>query len=137
MDYRWIVNIVILFVLRQLARFREEFDWTKAEADLDARVRQLVPGTWFDDEAAAVARAAFEALHGAIAAPDVFGSLLQALAAGRWNDALEGVRRLIDASYSPWPASLAQQRLSDDVVQPRTDADPKSTEKATGEGATA
>lgn len=42
-------QMLLSFFLRQLAKFGEALDKAQLRADLDARIRKLIPGELFDD----------------------------------------------------------------------------------------
>jgi hypothetical protein len=48
---RLVIPLVISLVLRQLEKFGEAIDWSKVKADVEPRVRKIVPGTILDDAA--------------------------------------------------------------------------------------
>lgn len=52
---KWLVNALITFVLRQVKKFTTEVQWDKLKEDASARVRDLVPGEWFDDHVSSIA----------------------------------------------------------------------------------
>lgn len=56
----FIVDMAVSFALRQVQKFADKTDWSKVKADLAVRVRDLVPGEFFDTEAAAASNAAIE-----------------------------------------------------------------------------
>lgn len=96
-----VLNVVIGFVLRQLAKFGRQLDWAKVKADAEVRVRALVPGTWFDDEAVAVVGAVIDACKVALAAESDWDALLHALAAQDWNGALAALKGLLARVWHP------------------------------------
>lgn len=96
-----VLNMVIGFVLRQLAKFGKTIDWAKVKADADVRVRQLVPGTWFDDEAVALVNGAIDAVVVALGAEGAWDKLLHALANQDWDGALTALRELLAKVWHP------------------------------------
>ncbi len=98
---RIVLNMVVSFVLRQLAKFGKDIDWAKVKSDLGERVRQLVPGTWFDEEAVALVNAALDAVKIALGAQDDWDTLLRALAAQDWNGALAALKDMLSKVWHP------------------------------------
>lgn len=92
---RWIVSIVISFVLRQVAKFKDQTDWAKVRADLETRVKDLVPGTWFDAEAVLVVDLVLEKIQVALGATDVLRDILEKVAAEDWQGALLLLKELL------------------------------------------
>lgn len=50
-----VLGLVRVFIERQVLKFGKALDWNMVKTDLDARIRKLVPGEYFDDAAAFVA----------------------------------------------------------------------------------
>lgn len=96
---QWLVTVVIAFVLRQLGKFQETIDWTKVKADLDQRTRDLVPGTWFDDEAVAVVDALLSKVQFVLSDTGDLTAILQKLAASDWTGAYSALKALVLASW--------------------------------------
>jgi len=107
---RWLINMVIAFILRQLAKFGRDVDWEKVAADAEVRVRALVPGDWFDDEAVAIVHGAIAVVKKALAAEEDWARVLKHLAASEWNAALEALKELIGKIWTP--AAAAEQRVA-------------------------
>ena len=102
---RWLINIVISFVLRQLARFKGDIDWAKVRADMNVRVAALVPGTWFDNEACYVANALLDGVLVVLGSSAALERLLQLLATSDWNGAFEALKDLLSRVWIPTGAS--------------------------------
>jgi len=49
-----LIDMAITFIIRQVDKFAEQVDWTKVKADLDTRVRDLIPGDFVDEFAVAI-----------------------------------------------------------------------------------
>lgn len=49
LSLNWVATLVITFAVRQLAKFGEQTDWAKVRVDMDARIRDLIPGEFFDE----------------------------------------------------------------------------------------
>lgn len=98
---RWLINIVISFVLRQLARFKGDIDWAKVRADMNARVAALVPGSWFDDEACYLANALLDGVLVVLGSSAELEKLLQLLAASNWSGAFDALKDLLTRVWIP------------------------------------
>lgn len=96
----WALKMVIGFVLRQLEKFSENIDWQKVEADLDARVRKLIPGTWFDDEAVRIAHAALTVIKTVLGQGDNIKRLLDLLTARKYDEAVKLLKEIILGYFS-------------------------------------
>ena len=122
MFQRVIVNLVISFVLRQIAKFRTEFDWAKARADVITRVKDLLPGTWLDAEGEAVVNALFDGLQLVLGASDEIEKILRLLADSKWEEALDYVKQLLLGAWDPsWTEghAAAKQLVADTVLLER------------------
>lgn len=85
----FILRIVVSFLVRQITKFGRDTDWNKVKADLDVRIRKLIPGTWFDDEAAELAGVIIDAVAEALKSEDNWVKLLTLVAQQKWNEALD------------------------------------------------
>lgn len=103
---KWLVGVVIAFVLRQLAKFKDTVDWVKVKADLDLRVRALVPGTWFDDEAAAIVGLVMDRVIAVLSQGDQVKVILELLAAEQWAAALVALKDLLLGGWVPEGAAM-------------------------------
>ncbi len=63
---QWIAQAALSFAIRQLAKYGDETDWSLVRKDFDIRVRDLVPGDWFDDQASEVASEIISAVERAL-----------------------------------------------------------------------
>lgn len=102
---QWIVRLVLSFIMRQLDKFTHTIDWTKVKADLAVRVRDVVPGAWFDDEAVAAANALVDAVAAALAKKDQIEEILALLAAQDYAGALLKLKDLVLGGWVPTTAA--------------------------------
>lgn len=102
---RWAISMAISFIMRQLSKFLESINWETVKADLAARVRDLVPGSWFDSEAVAVAMAMVDAVAAILSASSELESVLKLLADQKWQDAWQVLRDLIMKQWQPQSAA--------------------------------
>lgn len=98
---RWAIGIVISFILRQLAKFQKTLDWAKVKADAEVRVRALVPGTWFDDEAVALVNMVIDRAAEVLSQGDAIEQLLKLLAEQKWTEALSMLKDLLLGGWVP------------------------------------
>lgn len=96
----WIISLVISFVLRQIDKFKETIDWAKVRLDLDVRVRALVPGTFFDAEAVAIADWLLDSVIYVLSAQGHLQSVLTKLATSDWAGALAELKELLADLWS-------------------------------------
>ena len=92
---RWLVGMVISFVLRQVAKFKSQINWTQVKADLEVRVRALVPGDFFDGEAVALCNVVIDGVVSVLSAQADLEAILTKLAASDWQGALDSVVALL------------------------------------------
>lgn len=95
MIQRLVVSMVISFILRQVAKFKSDTDWRKIKADLDKRVRDLIPGTWFDDEAVLVCRTLVDMAQVVLSSEQELQRVLELVADSKWDAAFALLKQLI------------------------------------------
>lgn len=98
---KWAFDLVIGFVLRQLAKWADSIDWGTVKFDLGERVAALVPGAWFDEEAIAVANTIVDAAAAVLQSTDDIKRILELCAAEQWLDAAAELKDLILGSWNP------------------------------------
>lgn len=98
---KWLVSAVISFVIRQLEQFGEDTDWDTVAGDLDKRVRDLIPGSWFDDKAAALCNSLLKACEEGLKHPKTVGSILDLLAEGKHSEAAERLKMYLMKAWKP------------------------------------
>ena len=98
---RWAISLVIGFILRQLAKFQLSIDWSKVKADAEARIRDLVPGEWFDSEIVAVCMAVIDACAAVLASTVDIEKILKHIGNQEWQQAWEVLRDLIMRQWQP------------------------------------
>jgi hypothetical protein len=103
---KWIVSLIVSFILRQLDKFGANIDWAKVKADLEVRVRALVPGTWFDDEAVALVNFVLDRAAEVLAQKDAIEQVMKLLAAKDWQGALLVLKELLLGGWVPSGANL-------------------------------
>jgi hypothetical protein len=104
---KWLVSIVIGFVLRQLAKFKEQTNWETVRTDLEARVKDLVPGSWFDAEAVLLVNLVMEKLVAILGSAEVLKEILEKVAAEDWVGALSTLKGLLLGSLKTQAKAFA------------------------------
>lgn len=101
MFQHWLIGVALAFVMRQVRKFGETTDWVKVKADMIARVRDIVPGTWFDDEAAAVCSQLVDAVQALLVDKAVQEKLAELLAKEQWAEAGETLKLAVLEKWKP------------------------------------
>jgi len=101
MIQKWLVNLAVSFMMRQLAKWGEAIDWPMVKADVEARVRALVPGTWLDNDAVALMMSLVDAAAGVLAASGSLEKIVKLVIEGKIQEAWEMLRDLILGSFVP------------------------------------
>lgn len=100
MMQKMVISFVISFVMRQLEKFQTTIDWNQVQKDLDDRIRALIPGTWFDDEAVSYVNIALTAIKSALGQGDAIKNILTLLADQKNTDAVNALKSLVLNSWS-------------------------------------
>lgn len=95
MVQRIVIGFVISFIIRQLEKFQDSIDWDKVKKDATERVKALVPGTWFDDEAAKLLELVIDAAKQVLNSSEELKKILNFLAAKKYYEALSSLKLLI------------------------------------------
>lgn len=109
MIQRIVLSFLISFVLKQLEKFKEAIDWSKVKADVDVRVRALIPGTWFDDDAVKLVNTVLDALAKVLSSSDKMKALLELLAAQKYAEAAQALKDLL---LGVWTLSAVAEEKS-------------------------
>lgn len=105
---RWIVQAVIAFILRQVAKFGAKTDWVKVKADVQARVADLIPGTFFDDEGKRLADAVLDLCVRVLKSTAQLEKILTLVAAEKFPEAIALLKDLL---LKTPPETEAQSRF--------------------------
>lgn len=95
MFQKWLIQAAIAFVLRQLTKWGQSIDWVKIKIDLELRVKQLLPGEMFDDEAVKIAFAVVDLFAGILADAAAIEKIVNLVMAGKMAEALEALKQMI------------------------------------------
>jgi hypothetical protein len=90
-----ILNLVISFIVKQLEKFGDSLNWEKVKQDAEERIRKLMPGTWFDDEAAYVVNLVLAGVQEALEDADKFRTILKLLADKKYPEAFSAVKEFL------------------------------------------
>jgi hypothetical protein len=91
----WLIKAAIAFALRQLAKWKDGINWETVKADLEARIRDLVPGELFDDEAAKMVRSVVDMIAGLLGDQAAITNIIALVIAGKMAEAMEALKDLI------------------------------------------
>jgi hypothetical protein len=105
---KWLINLAISFLVRQLAKFGKSINWQKVKEDLRIRTEALVPGSWFDDEAVALVYTVVDAAATVLASVSEIEKVMHLVAQEKWDEAIQTVKELILRS---WPAKAANAEV--------------------------
>lgn len=97
----WLVGAAISFVLRQLKKFGKETDWDTVKDDLGARVTDLVPGEFFDDEAVNISNAFVDAVKRGLSQTKHLEIVFDHLQAEEWDKAINALRDFLLKAWRP------------------------------------
>lgn len=119
---RYIINLTLGFLLQQISRFGQVFDWTKFDTEVDEFTRAHVPGTSCDNMAVAIVKAATKAAHQVLGDSAHFDRILEQLLAGDLAGALVTLRQMLEGIWVPAAAhdrafaTTPQRHLANDLV---------------------
>ena len=106
---KYIIEMVIAFVLTQLARFKGSTDWAKLRAEVEVVVRASVPGEIFDNAAVSMCNAVIDGLQSALPnKPANLTSVAGLLDARKWDEAHAFVKSKLTSDWG-------KKASSDDV----------------------
>jgi len=97
---KMLLSLLINFVVHQLDKFKTAIDWGKVKADLDAHVRDILPGTWFDDEGVAIVNIALDYLAKILSQSDKEKAILELIAAKKYFEAANALKDLLIGIFS-------------------------------------
>ncbi len=104
-DYRMleklVIKFVINFVLNQIAKLGGVLDFPKLKKDLDEKVREFVPGVWFDDQAVGILNKLLDVLEHVLGDKDNQKVILELLAAQKYNEAFLKLQELVLGQFHP------------------------------------
>jgi len=97
----WLINLVIGFAIRQLAKFGADIKWELVKADWGARLAALIPGDWFDAEAVFVLEKALDVMSVVLSSAEVLEKIVDLVKAKDLSGAIALVKELIMGVVSP------------------------------------
>jgi hypothetical protein len=103
---KWLIGLVVSFVLRQLAKFTDKIDWPTLKADWQARAADLIPGTFFDDEAKAITAVVVDGIQSVLSSTSTWETILGLLGAGKTQEALDALLALLHSVWVPGPHDI-------------------------------
>lgn len=106
----WLINLVIGFAIRQLAKFGADIKWDLVKADWGARLAALIPGDWFDEEAVFILEKALDVMSVVLSSAEVIEQIVDLVKAKDLAGAIALVKKLIMEVVSPG-AELSDSEL--------------------------
>lgn len=97
----WAVNLAITFAVRQLGKFRDSIDWTVVQHDAAKRVRDVLPGTWFDNEGAELVVAVIEGVRVVCNQTAAIEQIMKMTANGDFEGAITALKKLVLGVWVP------------------------------------
>lgn len=97
---KFLVGYVINFVLSQLDKATGLIDWVVLEQQLDVKIADLVPGTWFDSEVVGWVNVLYEAVEKVMLSSGELKPILVMLAAKQYSEAFDALKELVLAALS-------------------------------------
>jgi len=82
-----IVDLTVTFIIRQLAKYASAVDFGKIKADVEPRIRDLVPGEWMDDAVVDLMKVTVDALAEFV--KEHLEEILTLLKEGKYSEALD------------------------------------------------
>jgi hypothetical protein len=82
-----IVDLTVTFVIRQVAKYASAVDFEKIKADVEPRIRDLVPGEWMDDAVVDLMKVTVDALAEFV--KEHLEEILTLLKEGKYSEALD------------------------------------------------
>lgn len=101
MVQKWLISLAVSFVLKQLAKWQQGIKWDLVKADLEARLRALVPGEMFDDELVQALHALVDILASILAAQADLELIINLAVAGKFAEAVEALKDLVLKHFIP------------------------------------
>jgi hypothetical protein len=98
---QWIAQAALSFAIRQLAQFGEETNWDTVKKDFDTRVRDLVPGDWFDNQAADVSNEIISAVERALKNTKTLKIIGDLAIEGKTSEAIARLRDYLLKAWKP------------------------------------
>lgn len=103
---KYLISLVIGFVMRQLAKFVATVDWATVKIDAAVRIAAVVPGEWFDAEAVAVANALIDGVQAVLSSTAEWEKIINLLATSKFTEAGEALLELLAKQWKPDPQNL-------------------------------
>lgn len=92
---RLVIKAMISFIIGQIEKLNGVINWEKLKADLEKHIRDLVPGTWFDDAAVKFVDMVFDSIRSVLEQGDTIKHLMQLLADKKFDEALALLKDLL------------------------------------------
>lgn len=101
---KFLVDVVIAFLLRQLVKFQHSIDFAKFEADMIARLTAILP-SWLDADGEALVKALVAGAKAVIGNTAALENIFRLAAAEKWAEAIQAVKDLLIGAWVPTDAA--------------------------------
>jgi hypothetical protein len=91
----FLISLIVSFVVRQIIKFGRDTDWHKVKYDAGVRIRELIPGEWFDDEFVSLAHCVIDAVSDALNDENNWIELLTLIMEKKWPQVLDLLTRWV------------------------------------------
>lgn len=92
---RLVAKMMISFILSQIERFHDQIDWNMVEKEISEKVRELVPGGWFDDEAVKFVHIILVSFKTVLGQGNNIKPILELLALQKYDEAMNALKELL------------------------------------------
>lgn len=96
---KWALTLVAKFALKQIQKYQKTINWDKVEADLEIRIRRLLPLPLLDDGVNYLMKLAINALRSALSDQNALQKLVSLLLDDKWSEALALVENIISTNH--------------------------------------
>jgi len=97
----WLLQVVIKFALKQVAKWQNSIDWAKVKGNVEKFVREEMPGEILDDEAVELCFSVLDAVAAALSASEDLEKIVKLCVDGKLEEAWQVLRELILKSWAP------------------------------------
>lgn len=92
---RQFIDLAVHFAVRQLAKYSTTIQWDKVKADLSKRVKDLIPGEFFDELAVTLLNKTIDVVAKFTADEVEMNAIIDLLQEKKFNEAFNKVRGFV------------------------------------------